>query len=41
MSEQTPYLHTVNDTFDKSNYSSEHATLFAKLGVAYLIELDQ
>lgn len=39
--EQTPYLHTANDTFDKSNNSSEHAALFTKLGIAYLIELDQ
>ncbi len=39
--EQTPYLHTANDTFDKSNNSSEHAALFTKLGMAYLIELDQ
>ena len=39
--EQTPYLHTAQDTFDKSNNSSEHASLFVKLGIAYLIELDQ
>lgn len=39
--EQTPYLHTVKDTFDKSNSTTEHASLFTKLGIAYLIELDQ
>lgn len=39
--EQTPYLHTVKDTFDKSNNTTEHASLFTKLGIAYLIELDQ
>lgn len=39
--EQTPYLHTVKDTFDKSNFTTEHASLFTKLGIAYLIELDQ
>ncbi|MBC7714643.1 MAG: M20/M25/M40 family metallo-hydrolase [Rhizobacter sp.] len=41
MDEQTPYLHTANDTFDKSDNSTEHAVIFAKLGIAYLIELDQ
>lgn len=39
--EQTPYLHTIKDTFDKSNSTTEHASLFTKLGIAYLIELDQ
>ena len=39
--EQSPFIHTANDTFEKSNNSSEHATLFTKLGIAYLIELDQ
>jgi leucyl aminopeptidase len=39
--EQTPYLHTDKDTFDKSDFTTEHASLFTKLGIAYLIELDQ
>lgn len=39
--EQSPFIHTANDTFEKSNNSSEHAALFTKLGIAYLIELDQ
>lgn len=40
-SEQTPYLHSAQDTFEKSNNNSKHAALFVKLGIAYLIELDQ
>lgn len=39
--EQNPYIHTNKDTFDKSNFTTEHASLFEKLGIAYLIELDQ
>lgn len=39
--EQDPFIHTANDTFDKSNFSTEHASMFTKLGIAYLIELDQ
>lgn len=41
MAEENPYIHTANDTFDKSNNSTEHALLFAKLGLSYVIELDQ
>jgi leucyl aminopeptidase len=40
-SEQNPYFHTANDTFDKSNFSSNHAAMFEKLGIAYLLELDK
>jgi len=40
-SEQNPYIHTPKDTFDKSNFDTEHAEIFLKLGIAYLIELDQ
>lgn len=39
--EQNPYIHTDKDTFDKSNFTTKHASLFEKLGIAYLIELDQ
>nr|BDT29337.1 M20/M25/M40 family metallo-hydrolase [Bacteriovorax sp. HI3] len=39
--EQSPYIHTANDTFEKSNNTTEHASMFTKLGMAYLIELDQ
>jgi leucyl aminopeptidase len=40
-SEQNPFFHTSQDTFDKSNFSSSHASLFEKLGMAYLLELDK
>lgn len=40
-SEQNPYFHTSQDTFDKSNYSSAHAATFEKLGIAYLLEMDK
>lgn len=40
MSEQDPFIHTSQDTFDKSNNNSLHAQLFEKLSIAYLIELD-
>lgn len=40
-SEQNPYFHTSQDTFDKSNFSSLHASLFERLGMAYLLELDK
>lgn len=39
-SESNPHFHTAEDTFDKSNYSAEHAVMFTKLGIAYLLELD-
>lgn len=39
--EQNPYIHTDKDTFDKSDFTTKHASLFEKLGIAYLIELDQ
>ncbi|MES2803661.1 MAG: M20/M25/M40 family metallo-hydrolase [Bdellovibrionota bacterium] len=38
---ENPNIHTANDTFDKSGNNSEHASLFVKLGLAYLIELDK
>jgi bacterial leucyl aminopeptidase len=38
--EQNPYTHTAKDTFDKSGHTTDHAAIFAKLGVAYLLELD-
>ena len=40
-SEQNTFIHTAQDTFEKSNNTTEHASLFTKLGLAYLIELDQ
>ncbi len=39
--EQNHFIHTAQDTFDKSNNGTEHAAKFAKLGIAYLVELDQ
>jgi leucyl aminopeptidase len=40
MSEQDPYIHTAEDTFSKSFNNSLHAQKFEKLGIAYLIEMD-
>lgn len=40
MNEQDPFIHTSQDTFDKSNNNSTHAQLFEKLSIAYLVELD-
>ena len=34
-------IHTANDTIERSRNSAGHATNFAKLGIAYLVELDQ
>ena len=39
--EQDPFIHTANDTFEKSNFSSNHATNIEKLAIAYLLELDK
>lgn len=36
---ENPHIHTANDTFDKSGNNTSHAALFAKLGLAYVIEL--
>lgn len=41
IAEQNPYIHTAQDTFDKSSFSSSHASLFVKLGVSYFLEMDQ
>ena len=34
-----PYIHKVTDTLDKCGGSAEHALKFARLGVAYAVEL--
>lgn len=39
--DQNPFIHTVKDTFARSANSSAHAKKFAKLGMAFLVELDQ
>ncbi len=41
LSEESPYIHTAKDTFENYGNTTEHASLFLKLGIAYLIELDQ
>lgn len=41
VAEENPYIHSEQDTFDKSNFDSVHATKFTKLAIAYLLELDQ
>ncbi len=38
--DQNPHIHTIRDTFAKSNFSTAHAKKFARLGLAYLVELD-
>lgn len=40
-SEQNPYFHTKEDTFDKSQNSAAHAAMFTKLALAFLLELDR
>ena len=39
--EENPTIHTDRDTLATSNNSAAHAGLFARLGLAYLIELDK
>ena len=34
-------IHTASDTIERSRNSASHATNFAKLGLAFLVELDQ
>lgn len=41
LASENPYIHTAEDTFDKANYSSAHASIFAKLAISYFIELDK
>jgi len=36
-----PHIHSSRDTIDKSDYGAKHAVKFAKLGISYLIEMDQ
>ena len=38
--ENNPYIHSSEDTFEKSQNSVSHALLFQKLAIAYLIEMD-
>jgi leucyl aminopeptidase len=39
--DENPYIHTALDTLAASNHSANHAALFTKLGLAYVIELDK
>jgi leucyl aminopeptidase len=39
--EENPHIHTALDTLDVSENSAIHSVNFAKLGVAYVIELDK
>lgn len=41
IAEENPFIHTPEDTFEKSGNDTLHASLFVKLGIAYIIELDQ
>jgi leucyl aminopeptidase len=40
LKEENPFIHTPQDTFDKSFNNTNHAANFTKLGLAYLLELD-
>ncbi len=39
MGQDNPYIHTANDTISKSGNNANHALKFAKLAVAYAVEL--
>ncbi len=39
--ESNPYIHTINDTIEKSNGHADHAVDFAKMGLAFFVELDR
>lgn len=41
LDEESPFIHTAKDTFENYGNTTEHAATFLKLGIAYLIELDQ
>ena len=36
--DSNPYIHTVNDTYSRSNNSSTHAVKFSKLALEFLVE---
>ena len=38
-SQMNPYIHKTTDTIDKSGGRAEHAFKFARMGVAYAVEL--
>jgi leucyl aminopeptidase len=39
--EENPHIHTAKDTLEVSQFSVTHATHFAKLGIMYLIKMDE
>jgi leucyl aminopeptidase len=39
MGDDNPYIHTANDTISKSGNNANHALKFAKLALAYAVEL--
>lgn len=39
--EENPHIHTAEDTLSVSNNSAAHSVNFAKLGIAYVLELDK
>lgn len=41
LEDENPRIHTAEDTLAVSNNSADHAVYFAKLGIAYVIELDK
>ncbi|MAX67252.1 MAG: M20/M25/M40 family metallo-hydrolase [Bacteriovoracaceae bacterium] len=41
IAQENPRIHTEEDTLKVSNYTADHAVHFAKLGLAYIIELDK
>tara|TARA_Y100000768_G_C23990477_1_gene692180 strand:+ start:883 stop:1869 length:987 start_codon:yes stop_codon:yes gene_type:complete len=41
IAEENPYIHTSQDTLENMGYSANHSVLFAKLGLAYILSLDE
>ena len=39
--EVTPYIHKTTDTFEASSGTAEHSVNFAKLGLAFTVEIDR
>ena len=39
MGADNPYIHTANDTYANSGNQAEHALKFARMGLAYMVEL--
>ncbi|WKB50615.1 M20/M25/M40 family metallo-hydrolase [Eleftheria terrae] len=39
MSESDPYIHTANDTYENTGSNAEHSVKFARMALAYMVEL--